>query len=153
MGDTFGLSTWEPEWEEWVQDNQGYREPVLGAASLLFFKQGFSNFRLVFNPFRFSRAGIMNMLQDQAHLVPVPTWKWHQAAGHSCTSRAPLLDHFLQGFIEVKFSQINKSIGNKQPSILVFSVNSLILFQWRLITKPNKLTSEHWYVQLDTLRS
>lgn len=41
VGDTFDLSTWEAEGEEWVQDNQGYREPVLGTGFSSVFETGF----------------------------------------------------------------------------------------------------------------
>lgn len=43
VGDTFDLSTWEAEREEWVQDNQGYREPVLETGFSSVFETGFQN--------------------------------------------------------------------------------------------------------------
>lgn len=100
------------------------------------------------------------MLQDQAHLVPVSTWKWRQVKLQvTAVSAHPELpsDHLHR----IVNSQIKKSIGNNQPfvSFQCYSlkfVNFLILFQGRLNTKPNTknmLTSEHWYVQLDSLLS
>lgn len=130
-GDTFDLSTWEPEWEEWVQDNQGYREPVLGTASLLFLKQGFSNFKLVFNPLVSQEQGLWVYATRPGSSSPSVHMKVtsSQAAGYCsvCTSRTPVSDHLHR----IVNSQIKKSIGNNRPfvSFQCYSlkfVNSLI---------------------------
>lgn len=107
-----------------VQDNQGYREPVPGTASLLFLKQGFSNFKLVFNPLVSQEQGLWIYATKPGSSSPSIHMKVisSQAAGYCsvCTSELPPLSDHLHTI--VKFSQIKKSIGKNQPFILVFSV-------------------------------